>query len=528
MEFKKISFTEVSKEAWIIFETTYEGTKVVKTVKFQKLTNSFEEIRMEEDETFDEFYAKLKDIVKFAFNLGESITESKIVRKILRSLPERFHAKIIAIEEVKDIDQILLTELVGNLRTYEMRLGLMEKGGKSRNLAVKGIEEEIDDSKDKDDDDDEDEDLTFIANEIIKLLQYWKKDKDKPHRKSKSSRKDKSEKPLIQCYDCKGFGHMRIECPNYLMKKKTKKSKDKGLVATLSDTENDSFDEYVDKCGHFMAFATTFDKVIVESASDSDDSSDDEVPKKLNIQEAYDKLCTEFIKFVKSLHLCRKELNEVKNEKADLLVKLDETTRLVDLFVVENTSLDEKVKNLEVELSQARTQIERMSSVKLDEVLSAQKPSSDRVGLGYVDSSSPSSSMAFESKTVFVPQYEKCDKGIKSITDLSNSKSFVRLHSRKSNSPKIAHVCHHCRVSRYIHPNCFKLYPQKQVSKRSQVSSQGTTPLFGELLKVLNFLTQFQKNSNSSMFFSRHTRTRAFSSSRPKTRAVWVRKEAKI
>ena len=60
-----------------------------------------------------------------------------------------------------------------------------------------------------------------------------------------------------------------------------------------------------------------------------------------------------------------------------------------------------------------------------------------------------------------------------------------------------------------------------------QVSSQGPTPLFGELLKVLSFLIQFQENSNSSMSFSRHTRTRAFSSSRLKTRTVWVRKEPK-
>ena len=150
---------------------------------------------MEEDETFDEFYAKLKDIVNSAFNLGESIAEPKIVRKILRFLPERFHAKITVIEEVKDIDQIPLTKLVGNLQTYEMGLSKMGKGGKSRNLALNGIKEEIDDSKD--DDDDKDEDLTFIANEIIKLLQYRKKDKDKPPRKSKSSRKGKNEKPLI-------------------------------------------------------------------------------------------------------------------------------------------------------------------------------------------------------------------------------------------------------------------------------------------------------------------------------------------
>ena len=139
-EFKRISSTEVAKEVWTILETTYEGTKAVKTVKLQRLTRCFEEISTEEDKTFDEFYAKLKDIVNSAFNVGVSIAKSKIVRKILRSLPERFHAKITVIEEVKDIDQITLTELVGNLQTYEMGLGSMGKGGKSRNLALKGIE----------------------------------------------------------------------------------------------------------------------------------------------------------------------------------------------------------------------------------------------------------------------------------------------------------------------------------------------------------------------------------------------------
>ena len=114
-EFKRISSTEVAKEGWTILKTTYEGTKAVKTVKFQRLTSSFEEIRMKEDETFDEFYAKLKDIMNSAFNFGESIMKPKIVRKILRSLLERFHAKITTIEEVKDIDQIPLTKLVGNL-----------------------------------------------------------------------------------------------------------------------------------------------------------------------------------------------------------------------------------------------------------------------------------------------------------------------------------------------------------------------------------------------------------------------------
>ena len=76
---------------------------------------SFEEMKMEEDESFDEFYAKLKDMVNSVFNIRETIPEPKIIRKVLRSLPERFHAKITAIEKLKYIDKIPLTELVGNL-----------------------------------------------------------------------------------------------------------------------------------------------------------------------------------------------------------------------------------------------------------------------------------------------------------------------------------------------------------------------------------------------------------------------------
>ena len=98
-EFKKISSTKTVKEVWIILQTTYEGTKAVKDSKFQRLTTSFKEIKMEENESFNEFYAKLKDIVNSTFNLGETIPEPKVVRNVLRSLPKRFHAKITVIEE---------------------------------------------------------------------------------------------------------------------------------------------------------------------------------------------------------------------------------------------------------------------------------------------------------------------------------------------------------------------------------------------------------------------------------------------
>ena len=107
-EFKKISLTKNAKEACTILQTTYEGTEAIKDSKLQRLTTSFEEIKIEEDESFDEFYAKLKDIVNSTFNLGETIPEPKVVRKVLRFLLKRFHAKITSIEESKDIDKIPL------------------------------------------------------------------------------------------------------------------------------------------------------------------------------------------------------------------------------------------------------------------------------------------------------------------------------------------------------------------------------------------------------------------------------------
>ena len=80
-EFKKISFTKTVKEAWTILQTTYEGIKAVKDSKLQRLTTNFEKIKMKEDESFDEFDVKLKDIVNSAFNLGETIPKPQDFEK---------------------------------------------------------------------------------------------------------------------------------------------------------------------------------------------------------------------------------------------------------------------------------------------------------------------------------------------------------------------------------------------------------------------------------------------------------------
>ena len=139
---------------------------------------------MEENESFDEFYAKIKDIVNSTFNLGETIPKPKVVRKVLRSIPERSHAKIIAIEESKDIDYIPLTELVGNLQTYELGLTRIGKESKSKSMALKTKSNETDKSSD-----DEDSKMkSYITRQFKKFMKNVNaKGFDKDRKQSSSS-----------------------------------------------------------------------------------------------------------------------------------------------------------------------------------------------------------------------------------------------------------------------------------------------------------------------------------------------------
>ena len=128
---------------------------------------------------FEDFYAKLKDIVNSAFNFRETIPEPKIVRKVLRFLLKRFHAKITAIEESKDIDKIPLTELVGNLQTYELGLSRIGKSDKGKSMALKAKSSDTDESSN-------DEDSKMKSYIIRKFKKFMKnangKGFDKDHR----------------------------------------------------------------------------------------------------------------------------------------------------------------------------------------------------------------------------------------------------------------------------------------------------------------------------------------------------------
>ena len=178
-EFHRISHVETTKEAWKIFETTYEGTKKVKDTKLQMLTTRFEELKMGDDKAFDSFYGKLNKIVIAKLNLGKKIGDAKVVRKILRSIPESSRAKVIAIKESKDLDEIKIQELIKSLQTYELGLPSHKT---SKYLALKTVTERMDDTSEKDD---VEKEVAFLAKNFQKFLKM--KNSGKPFSKGKFS-----------------------------------------------------------------------------------------------------------------------------------------------------------------------------------------------------------------------------------------------------------------------------------------------------------------------------------------------------
>ena len=114
------------------------------------------------------FNSKLNEVIVKKFNLGEKTEDSKIVRKILRSLLESFRAKVTAIEESKDLDDIKVQKLIGSLQTYELSLPNQRK---SKSLALKIVNEKVD-VHDSSEDDIVEKDVAYLARNFRKFLKF--------------------------------------------------------------------------------------------------------------------------------------------------------------------------------------------------------------------------------------------------------------------------------------------------------------------------------------------------------------------
>ncbi|XP_065621228.1 uncharacterized protein LOC136064023 [Quercus suber] len=388
-EFHRISHITIAKEAWEILETTYEGTKKVKDTKLQMLTTHFEELKMSEDESFDSFYSKLNKVVVDKFNLGEKTEDSKIVRKILRSLPESFRAKVTAIEESKDLDDIKVEELVGSLQTYELSLPTQKK---SKSLALKTIDERVV-SHDSSNEDAVDKDVAYLVKNFRKFL------------KLKNSGKS-GDKGKFQ-----NFGKEKRE---------------------FRRKNEDSYDGE----GNYSPFMTIDH---VESSKESIG-----IVEESDAEEDYTLLLEKSGEYARVAKAAMKKMKKAEEDYRSLLVRYKESKFEIETLNGELSEAYTKVRFLEQEVVQAHAKIERVSSKKLEDFISSQKHFSDKSGLGYTGGSSSSANVTKEVKFVKakdtvveepIPEKVKAEKKKKNVADQqvlnkSRNQSEARFEAR--------------------------------------------------------------------------------------------------
>jgi hypothetical protein len=118
---------------------------------------------MLEDETFNDFFGKLSEIRNSMINLGKKVYDTKLIRKVMRSLPERFKIKVIAIESCTDLNTKRIEELVGAIQTYEFSL---RQPKKNKDLTLRTLRKNSDKLSDEESPDDEE--FAFIARRYFK------------------------------------------------------------------------------------------------------------------------------------------------------------------------------------------------------------------------------------------------------------------------------------------------------------------------------------------------------------------------
>ena len=125
-----IAQKETAKEAWEAIKTMCMGVERVKEANVQTLKGEFESLTMKKMDKIDDFCMKLSEIVTNIRVLGETMEESSVVRKLLRSVSDKFLQIASNIEQFGDLKVMTIEEVVGRLKAHEERMkGKSESAG---------------------------------------------------------------------------------------------------------------------------------------------------------------------------------------------------------------------------------------------------------------------------------------------------------------------------------------------------------------------------------------------------------------
>nr|GEV97382.1 retrovirus-related Pol polyprotein from transposon TNT 1-94 [Tanacetum cinerariifolium] len=175
----------------------------------------------------------------------------KVKGIIYPALHPKWRAKIMAIEESKDLISISLDELIGNLKVYEVIIkkdSKMVKGKRelNRSLTLKAKKESSD--EDSSTSNSEDEEYTMTVRDFKKIFKRRGRFVRQPHDETKSSQRnkdDKNGKGERNCFKCGDPNHLIRECP-----KLSRNYNQRAFVGgTLSDSDEDGEEKTKDeKC----------------------------------------------------------------------------------------------------------------------------------------------------------------------------------------------------------------------------------------------------------------------------------------
>jgi hypothetical protein len=204
------------------------------------LISRFEEIKMLEEETFGEFYTKMSDLRNSMVSLAKIVSDVKLIRKILRSLPKRFRIKVTTIEDWR------VGGISSNLWVFHA------SSQEAKAIALKASKKKVRVSSEEDSDNEEDA-VAMLAKNFGRLMKNDKFKKKfterlkKVPRESKLEEAEKKDPRGPRCFECLGFGHIRADCVNL------KQVKGKAYNATLSD-ESEEEEETPAQDQKFLAF----------------------------------------------------------------------------------------------------------------------------------------------------------------------------------------------------------------------------------------------------------------------------------
>ncbi|XP_020243636.1 uncharacterized protein LOC109821889 [Asparagus officinalis] len=117
----QVAGKETAREVWEALRTMHVGVERVKEVKLQALRWEFENLRMGDAQSVDEFATKLTTLVNQIRSLGETMEESHVVKKLLHCVPPKFLQIAATMEQFDDLKTMQVDEVIGALKAHEER-----------------------------------------------------------------------------------------------------------------------------------------------------------------------------------------------------------------------------------------------------------------------------------------------------------------------------------------------------------------------------------------------------------------------